>query len=243
MSEVVVQERETGTRSWWLRWPPSVDDAVLGHSRTVAWLFAGAMALGSALWFIDQRWLVCTRPGGCPVADALSPGFELVGTLALLAAFPLGFLVFARLRYGFRRTGLAVPFEGRRRLLEQAVVLGSVARRDVDALSEAYDELLSGRTFGQRVRIRADVALAWGWTILVLGSLLVLVGLLSLLGSTGAWMLIPVGAALAGAGWLALRAGLSLVRMASEAHRWEAQAVQDVLARVVGKLERGAAKA
>jgi hypothetical protein len=229
-------------RAWWLRFPPSVDDAVLRHGRAVTWLAVAAMAVGSLLYALHDSVLRCTKTDRSEcnfVGTHIDPLAQTIAGAAWLVAVPLLFLVYARWRHAIRRWDRAVPFEPRRRLLAMAVEDGDLAAREYDRLVEAYRELLSGQTLGERLRIRADFLWAWAAVLSAAGAiaLIALLAGFSRLGGADAMVFVLVVLFIGALAALGIVSARRVSALAWDAARWELHTARGLLDRALKKLK------
>jgi hypothetical protein len=236
-----VAEVRQPARVWWSRFPPSVDAAVIEHGRAVAWLAAAAVAAAGFLLYVHEGVFQCAHRtvGTCGQPLHWIDGVtHAAGWIAAGTAVALLMLVYARLRHLMRLWNQAVPFAPRRRLLELAVEEGTLPRAEYDRLVTAFEETLSGGTFAERLRIRADVLTAFGWLTAGAGALAVGLVVLSL-ATAGTESLLPLTLltlAVSAVGAVTLWAGRRMASTAFDASKWERHTARVLLERALKKL-------
>lgn len=236
-----VEEQEE-VEAWWLRFPPSVDEAVLSHGKAVSWLAALGTMLALGLFWLHEGALGCAHAGGEGLCGFLrtyvDPVLHALSWAAVLATLPLLFLAYARLRHGMRKWQQAVPFVPRRRLFELAVDEGRLPREELRRLEDVYGEILSGDTMGERLRIRADFLWAWGVAFgaaAAVGLVLVLFALF-LPGQNGVLAFALLVGLVAGASAVCVVAARRVGIMAFDAGKWERHTAKLLLDRALEKV-------
>lgn len=234
-------DEEEDAEAWWLRFPPSVDEAVLSHGKEVSWLAALGIMLAVGLFWLHEGALACAHGGGAGVCGFLhtyvDPVLHALAWTAVAATLPLVFLAYARLRHGMRRWKQAVPFVPRRRLFELAVDEGRLPRDEFRRLEEVYGELLSGDTMGERLRIRADFLWAWGvaFGVAAAAGLTLVVFALFLPGQNGLLAFALLVGLVAGASGVCVVAARRVAVMAFDAGKWERHTARLLLDRALAK--------
>ncbi len=229
-------------QAWWLRFPPSVDEAVLSHGKAVSWLAALGTMLAVGLFWLHEGALACAHDGGAGVCGFLhtyvDPVLHALSWAVVVGTLPLVFLAYARLRHGMRRWQQAVPFVPRRRLFELAVEDGRLPRDDLRRLEDVYGELVSGDTMGERLRIRADFLWAWGvaFGVAAAAGLTLLLFALFLPGQNGLFAFALLVGMVAGASAVCVIAARRVATMAFDAGKWERHTARLLLDRVLDRV-------